>query len=63
MGEHDDRHCGKTIDTLEGASEGADTVAVRSDLDSFIRQAEERRQKLQDQLAMADEFLELLRQQ
>ena len=53
----------KTIDTLDGAIEGADIAAVRSDLESFIAQAEERRQGLRDQLAMADEFLALLRQQ
>ena len=53
----------KTIDTLDGAIEGIDIAAVRSDLESFIAQAEERRQKLQEQLAMADEFLALLRGQ
>jgi MerR family copper efflux transcriptional regulator len=51
----------KTIDTLDGAIEGVDIAGVRSDLESFIMQAEERRQKLQEQLAMADEFLALLR--
>lgn len=53
----------KAIDTLQGAERGTDVAGVRSDLDSFIVQAEERRQGLRDQLAMADEFLELLRQQ
>jgi DNA-binding transcriptional MerR regulator len=51
------------IDTLQGGGpEGSDS-ATRSQLDDFIAQAVERRQKLHDQLGMADEFLELLRQQ
>ena len=51
------------IDTLQGGGpEGSDSV-TRSQLDDFIAQAVERRQKLHDQLGMADEFLELLRQQ
>jgi MerR family copper efflux transcriptional regulator len=54
----------KTIDTLAAltpadAESGRD--AVRADLASFVAQAEERRQKLADQLGMADEFLDLLR--
>ncbi|POH69463.1 MerR family transcriptional regulator [Cryobacterium zongtaii] len=53
----------KTIDMLDGAIEGPDAATVKSDLGSFIAQADERRQKLQEQLAMADEFLDLLRQQ
>ncbi|MEC5185786.1 MerR family copper efflux transcriptional regulator [Cryobacterium sp. MP_3.1] len=50
----------KTIDTLD-AADAADRTAVRADLASFVTQAEERRQKLAEQLAMADEFLDLLR--
>ena len=50
----------KVIDTLQGGSEN---LGVRAELDTFIAQAVERRQKLQDQLGMADEFLELLRAQ
>ncbi|ANP74799.1 MerR family transcriptional regulator [Cryobacterium arcticum] len=53
----------RTIDTLDGVIEGSDAATVKSDLESFITQADERRQKLQEQLAMADEFLDLLRQQ
>jgi DNA-binding transcriptional MerR regulator len=53
----------KIIDTLQGGGPDAGDPAVRSQLDDFIAQAVERRQKLQDQLGMADEFLELLRQQ
>ena len=53
----------KIIDTLQGGGTDAGDPAVRLQLDDFIAQAAERRQKLQDQLGMADEFLELLRQQ
>lgn len=49
------------IDTLGGA--GTVDPAVRRDLDGFITQAVERRGALQKQLAMADEFLALLRKQ
>jgi MerR family copper efflux transcriptional regulator len=51
----------RIIDTLDGA--GPDRPAVRAELDDFIAQAVQRRAKLQEQLAMADEFLELLRRQ
>lgn len=50
----------KTIDALDAANESV-REAVRTDLASFVSQAEERRQKLAEQLAMADEFLDLLR--
>lgn len=53
----------QVIDTLQAGGEGAADLAVRQQLDDFIAQASERRQKLQDQLGMADEFLELLREQ
>jgi DNA-binding transcriptional MerR regulator len=53
----------KIIDTLQGGVAGSDNPDVRAELDTFIAQAVERRQKLQDQLEMADEFLELLRTQ
>lgn len=49
------------IETLGGA--GSVDTAVRADLDGFIAQAVERRGKLREQLAMADEFLTLLREQ
>lgn len=49
------------IETLGGA--GSVDTAVRADLDGFIAQAVERREKLREQLAMADEFLALLREQ
>lgn len=51
----------RIIDTLGGA--GTVDPAVRRDLDGFITQAVERRGALQKQLAMADEFLALLRKQ
>jgi DNA-binding transcriptional MerR regulator len=53
----------KVIDTLQGGGLDAAEPAVRLQLDDFVAQALERRQKLQDQLGMADEFLELLREQ
>jgi MerR family copper efflux transcriptional regulator len=53
----------RVIDTLGSGRAGSDLPAVRAELDSFITQAVERRAKLQQQLAMADEFLELLRAQ
>jgi MerR family copper efflux transcriptional regulator len=51
----------RIIDTLGGA--GTLDPAVRRDLDGFIIQAVDRRAALQNQLAMADEFLALLREQ
>lgn len=51
----------RIIEPLGGA--GSEDPAVRADLDGFITQAVERREKLQEQLAMADEFLALLREQ
>ncbi|MDJ0324864.1 MerR family transcriptional regulator [Cryobacterium sp. PH31-AA6] len=51
----------RIIDVLDG--EGARDAVVRSELETFIAQAVERRAKLEEQLAMADEFLELLRRQ
>ena len=50
---------------IESLQPGPDArePAVRAELDAFIAQTVERRQKLQDQLGMADEFLELLRRQ
>lgn len=51
----------RIIDVLDG--EGTRDAVVRSELETFIAQAVERRAKLEEQLAMADEFLELLRRQ
>lgn len=53
----------RVIDTLGSGQAGSDNPAVRAELDSFIGQAVERRAKLQQQLAMVDEFLTLLREQ
>ena len=54
----------RVIDTLSG-TDSADAVDpdVRRELDSFITEADTRRAKLQQQIAMADEFLTLLREQ
>lgn len=51
------------IDTLQGGSPGSHSPTVRSELDRFISEAVGRREKLQEQLNMADEFLDLLRGQ
>ena len=53
----------RIIDTLQLGGEGSDNPEVRQELDRFISQAVERRDKLQEQLKMADEFLDLLRRQ
>ena len=53
----------KVIDTLQGGESGSDNPEVREELGNFIRLAVERREKLQQQLKMADEFLDLLRRQ
>ncbi|TAJ48681.1 MAG: MerR family transcriptional regulator [Herbiconiux sp.] len=42
--------------------EQADDPSLRAELEGFIARATEQRQKLQKQLDMADEFLDLLRQ-
>ena len=54
----------RVIDTLSKSdnTKAADSD-VRRELDTFITEADKRRAKLQEQLAMADEFLKLLREQ
>ena len=51
----------RVIDTLSDSDTMVDP-AVRRELDNFITEAVKRRAKLQEQLAMADEFLTLLRE-
>lgn len=51
----------RVIDTLQ--STHTQDPRVRAELDGSIAQAAERRTKLEEQLAMADEFLDLLRRQ
>lgn len=53
----------RVIDTLRSGGVGSDNAVVRLELDRFIGQTVERRDKLQAQLQMADEFLDLLRTQ
>lgn len=53
----------RIIDTLSRRKREADNEAVRIELDHFIDEAQQRRAKLEEQLAMADEFLELLHDQ
>ena len=54
----------RLIDTLSD-TDSSDAVDpdVRRELDSFITEADTRRAKLEQQLAMADEFLTILREQ
>ncbi|GAB3616458.1 MerR family transcriptional regulator [Okibacterium endophyticum] len=51
------------IDALQSGEQGSDTPETRQQLDRFIADAAERREKLRTQLDMADEFLGLLRAQ
>jgi DNA-binding transcriptional MerR regulator len=53
----------RVVDALEATEPGQDDTAIRSELDNFIEEAQRRRAKLEEQLAMADEFLSLLRAQ
>lgn len=53
----------RVIGTLQNDASGSDNADVRLELEEFIGQAVARRKKLQEQLHMADEFLELLRHQ
>ncbi|MBW4033054.1 MAG: MerR family transcriptional regulator [Acidobacteria bacterium] len=47
-------------DLLETVGSLADTEAARAALDGFVADARSRRAKLAEQLAMADEFIDLL---
>lgn len=51
------------VHAVQSGVPGSDNDAVRASLNEFISDAEARRQKLRDQLVMADEFLELLKEQ
>jgi MerR family copper efflux transcriptional regulator len=51
------------VHALQSGVPGSDTAEVRAALGGFIDDAEARRQKLREQLAMADEFVELLKSQ
>ena len=54
----------RVIDTLSHpVSTATVDPAVRRELDNFIAEADKRRAKLHEELAMADEFLTLLRAQ
>lgn len=53
----------RVVDALEATKPGQDDTAIRSELVNFIEEAQRRRAKLEEQLAMADEFLALLRAQ
>ncbi len=51
------------VHAVQSGVPGSDNDAVRASLNEFISDAEARRQELRDQLVMADEFLELLKEQ
>jgi len=53
----------RIIDTLDGTAHEEPAEKVAAELDAFIDQAIERRATLQEHLALADEFVELLRHQ
>lgn len=53
----------RVIDVMKSGDPDASSSNVREQFDRFLADAVERRQNLQEQLAMADEFLDLLRRQ
>jgi MerR family copper efflux transcriptional regulator len=53
----------RVIDVIARPAPDDDVTAMRNQLETFIAEAGSRRDKLRDQLAMADEFVELLRAQ
>jgi MerR family copper efflux transcriptional regulator len=53
----------RIIDALDAADDGEEATQLREELDGFVADALERRAKLEEQLAMADEFIDLLRAQ
>ena len=53
----------RVIDSLKAKDAGHGSPLVRSALAGFIEQATARRAKLEEQVGMADEFIELLRAQ
>ena len=53
----------RIIDTLASGGPRSDNPAMRTELDGFVRLAEERREILKSQLDMADELLTVLRRQ
>ena len=53
----------RIIDMLQSGGSGSGNPSVRLELANFIDKAVERRGKLEEQVRMADEFLDLLRSQ
>ena len=53
----------RIIDAIQSPQSPAEVSRLRAELHDFIQDATERRATLEKQLAMADEFLELLRGQ
>ena len=53
----------RIIDVMQSGDPAASSAEVREEFDRFLADAAQRREKLQHQLTMADEFLDLLRRQ
>ena len=53
----------RIIDALQSPDPATDVALLRAELHDFIQDAAQRRETLEKQLGMADEFLELLRGQ
>lgn len=53
----------RVVDSLQAAEAGGGGAEMRAALDGFIEQATARRAKLEEQISMADEFIDLLRAQ
>jgi MerR family copper efflux transcriptional regulator len=53
----------RVVDSLQAAGADKGNREVRAALDGFIDQAVSRRAKLEEQISMADEFIDLLRAQ
>ena len=51
----------EVTNALDAAGPDDDTASLRADLAAFVADAEERRRRLAEHLAMADEFLDRLR--
>ncbi|RDI02573.1 DNA-binding transcriptional MerR regulator [Curtobacterium sp. AG1037] len=49
------------VDALEDTADATERARLRTQLDEYVRDTEERRARLEQHLAMADEFLGILR--
>jgi DNA-binding transcriptional MerR regulator len=53
----------RVVDALAAAGPGEASAGLRAELGGFIEEATRRRARLEEQIAMADEFIDLLRAQ